>query len=69
MCSRRQTSVYTVHMTMVPRGSFSVYIVHVVKLSIRNNVAKLRLGSFEFRNSVMCDHALRILSLRIQQQY
>ena len=42
-------SVYTVHVTMFPRGSACVYIVHVVETSIRNYFAKPRRSCFEFR--------------------
>ena len=34
--------VYMVHVAMFPRGSACVYIVHVVKTSIRNYFAKTR---------------------------
>ena len=33
-------SVYTLHVTMFPRGSVCVHIVHVVKTSIRNFFGK-----------------------------
>ena len=42
-------SVYTVHVTMFPRGSACVYIVHVVKTSIRNYFANPTNSCFEFR--------------------
>ena len=41
-------SVYTVHVTMFPGGSTCVYIVNVVKTSIRNYFAKPRRSCFEF---------------------
>ena len=40
-------SVCTVHVIMFPRGSASVYTVHVVKIS--NYFAKPRCSCFEFR--------------------
>ena len=44
-------SVYTVHVIMFLRGSASVYIVHVVNISIGNYFAKprRRRSCFEFR--------------------
>ena len=42
-------SVYTVHVIMFLRDSASVYIVHVVNISIGNYFAKPRRSCFEFR--------------------
>ena len=39
--------IYTVHVTLFPRGSACVYIENVVKTSIRNYFAKPRRGCFE----------------------
>ena len=39
----------SVHVTMFSQGSACVYIVHIVKTSIRNYFAKPRRNCFEFR--------------------
>ena len=66
----RIVSVYMVHVIMFPRGSASVYTVHVIKISIGNYFAKPRRSFFEFCVYTVCNvrsHAAHSISTNITE--